>query len=64
MIIELLSSKTIWGVVAMIAALVAKNFGFELDADGLTTDLLAAAGAGLAIYGRVKAGGPIAKKAE
>lgn len=64
MIIELLKSRTVWGVVAMIAALVAKNFGFELDADGLTTDLLAAAGAGLAIYGRVKAGGPIAKKTE
>jgi hypothetical protein len=62
MIVELLSSKTIWGIVAMIAALVAKNFGFELDAEGLTTDLLAAAGAGLAIYGRVKAGGPIENK--
>jgi|GEM_PF-6789581 len=61
MIIELLKSRTVWGVVAMIAALVAKKFGFEIDADGLTTDLLATAGAGLAIYGRVKAGGPIAK---
>lgn len=63
MIIELLKSRTVWGVVAMIAALVAKNFGYELDADGLTTDLLAAAGAGLAIYGRVVASGPL-KKAE
>lgn len=62
MIVELLKSRTVWGVVAMIAALVAKNFGFELDADGLTTDLLAVAGAGLAVYGRVKAGGPIEKK--
>jgi len=61
MIIELLKSRTIWGVFAMIGAIVAKNFGFELDAEGLTTDLLAAAGAGLAIYGRVVAGGPIAK---
>jgi len=61
MIIELLKSRTVWGVVAMIAALVAKRFGFEIDADGMTTDLLAAAGAALAVYGRVKAGGPITK---
>ena len=61
MIIELLKSRTVWGVVAMVAALVAKKFGFEIDADGMTTDLLAAAGAALAVYGRVKAGGPIAK---
>jgi len=62
MLKDLLTSKTVWGVVAMIGAMVAKKYGYELDAEGLTTELISMAGGALAIYGRVVASGPIAAK--
>lgn len=48
-----LTSKTIWSVLVMLAPVLSKLAGFDIDAT--LTDLLTIAGAIGAIYGRVTA---------
>jgi len=52
------TSKTVIGAVIAILSLIAGAFGYDVDAAGqeqITVAVLGIAGAGMAIYGRVKA---------
>lgn len=52
----ILTSKTIWGAAAVVAATVANIAGYDLgDPTGWATDIVALLGAGLAIVGRITA---------
>jgi len=56
----MIQSKTIWGAIIMLGNAVAKHFGYDLgDVAGWVDVLVNLAGAGLAVYGRVKAVKPI-----
>ena len=55
---SLFASLTFWSVVAMVAAQIARRYGFTIDADGLANDLLSAAGVAGSIYGRMRASAP------
>lgn len=49
-------SKTFWGIALTVLALVLKKFNIDLgDTSGLATDLVGLIGAGLALFGRIKA---------
>ena len=48
-----LQSKTVWSILVMLAPLLTKMLGFDVDAT--LTDILTIAGAVGAIYGRVTA---------
>lgn len=51
-----LTSKTIWGAIIAGASIVAAKLGYGLgSAEGWVNDLVALAGLGLSIFGRVKA---------
>lgn len=50
-----LTSRTIWGLLITLAAPLLAKHGITVDQDGLVNDLVAAAGAALAIYGRFQA---------
>ena len=54
-----LTSTTFWGIVVSILSQVAKHYGYTLDTDGLTNELVSAAGLGLAMYGRFTAIQPL-----
>ncbi|HBE44271.1 MAG TPA: hypothetical protein DDW17_02150 [Deltaproteobacteria bacterium] len=53
----LLTSKTIWGAIIAIAATALKIAGYDIggDTEGFVNDIIALIGAGIAIYGRVRA---------
>jgi hypothetical protein len=53
----LLTSKTIWGAIIAIAATALKIAGYDIggDTEGFVNDIIALLGAGIAIYGRIKA---------
>lgn len=49
-------SKTFYGVLITVVAMVLKLAGIELgDQEGMLNDIMALIGAGLAMYGRIKA---------
>ena len=56
-----LRSKTLWGVVLMLLPIVARSLGIEWPAEinpvleAAVNELLTVGGAGLAVYGRLKA---------
>lgn len=53
---SILESKAIWGALISVAGVLGGRFGFEIvDSAGWAADLVALFGAGLAMYGRVKA---------
>ena len=52
---SLLKSKTIWGIVVSMLALVAKKSGLTIDEGGLVNDIVIFIGYGFAFYGRLKA---------
>ena len=55
---EWYKSKTMWGLIVVLAATVAQKFGLDIDlagADMLLTEALQVAGAAYSLYGRVKA---------
>jgi len=55
---SLFASKTFWGVAISLLAVFAPKLGFSLGEDtiaGLTDEVVALAGAALAIYGRIAA---------
>ncbi|MBF0141318.1 MAG: hypothetical protein HQL74_13700 [Magnetococcales bacterium] len=59
---SLVQSRTIWGAVIGLLAALAPSLGFTVDPGSLTAiadQLVALAGAALAIYGRIKAERPI-----
>lgn len=52
----MLTSKTIWGTIIMIAATVSQMMGWDIgDTNGLAEQIAALVGAVIAIYGRVVA---------
>ena len=55
-----LQSKTLWSVLVMVAPLISKLAGFDVDAT--LTDILTVVGAAGAIYGRVTATKKLAGK--
>jgi hypothetical protein len=55
-----LQSKTIWSVLVMLAPLISKMAGFDVDAT--LTDVLTIVGAAGAIYGRITASKQLAVK--
>lgn len=48
-----IQSKTIWSIIVMLAPVISKMAGFDVDAT--LNDLLTIVGAGAAIYFRIKA---------
>lgn len=57
---DLLASKSFWGLIVLVASLVAKRYGITLDETGLITDLTIVAGLILNVYGRTTANAAIA----
>lgn len=51
----ILMSKTVWGIIIMVAAQIAKRYGISIDEAGITDDILSAVGTILAIVGRFTA---------
>ena len=51
----ILQSKTIWGILVSVLALILKKYGIGIDEAGTLTDLMALAGSIFAVYGRVTA---------
>ncbi len=49
---SIFSSKTFWGLVLAIAAPLAAKYGYTLDTEGWSNDLVTGIGAVLAIWGR------------
>ena len=47
-----LLSKTFWGLVVSVAAMVCKQYGIEIDQAGIANDALGFVGAAFALYGR------------
>lgn len=53
---NMLQSKTVWGVVLSVAGIIASQMHIDIgDASGWVETITALIGAGLALYGRVKA---------
>jgi hypothetical protein len=62
-VIETMTSRAILGTIGVSAAALAKIHGYEIDLDlvkSYGTDVLIIVSAAVAIYGRIKAKGPIA----
>lgn len=54
-----LTSETFWGIFVSILCQVLKHYNITVDTDGLTNELVSAAGLGLAMYGRFTAIQPL-----
>ena len=56
---SIFASKTFWGLVLTVVAPIAAKYGFTLDAEGWSNDLVTLAGVAIALWGRWTATRPV-----